>query len=314
MTATQTETAQANGDTLYHSKFIPQVVSIPVVDSLKKQLFARVPQAEALSRFVGNQLGKGFSYTHDTPIEPMLIKLDTLAADGVAKLQKGVPIVNTTTDEALKTTRLDRVMDLFTHYYVVCVGFIYNVFNVYKSFFDPSIDIFLARFEALLEIKPSKEDTQSARIYRIRTVIIEKVDMRVTPVSNQIKETVTSVYSTTLVPLVQYPLKLFDAQRAKALETLSPIIAELKSRYTKAEATAKQSWVQTKPDVSGPNAVLPAIKSGIFVVITFGYNLVYAAPKKPVDKPRVEDQTNGLVSGVELNDGSTMKRPNGMAS
>ena len=314
MTSTATETKpQVNGDTTYSSKFLPKVTSIPVINSLKKQLFIHVPQAETLSKYVGDQLSTAFTYTDNTPLQPMLIKLDTLAAEGVAKLQKEVPIVTTPTDEVLKKTKLDHFIDMFTHYYAASVDFVYSIFNAYKGVFDPVINPFLDRFEALLDIKASKEQSQGARLDKIRQVIVEKVDSKVTPILTQTKETVTSIYSNRLAPLAQYPVDLFTAQKEKATEAASPYVSELTSRYTKAESAAKNAWTKTKPDISGPNSVVPTVKSGIFTVVTFGYNMVYPESKGQPSPTGVEDQTNGLVSGVELSDGHAKKRVNGSA-
>lgn len=314
MTSTATETKpHVNGDATYSSKFLPKVTSIPVVNSLKKQLFMHVPQAEAISKYVGDQLSTAFTYTDNTPIQPMLIKLDTLAADGVAKLQKEVPIVSAPTEEVLKKTKLHQMMDMFTHYYAASVDFIYNIFNAYESVFDPIIDPFLDRFETLLDIKVSKEQSPRARFATIRQVVVEKVDSKVTPILKQTKETVTSIYSDRLVPLAQYPIDLFTTQKEKATEAAAPYVSEMTSRYTKAESAAKDAWTKTKPDVSGPNSFVPTVKSGIFTVITFGYNLVYPESKEQPSPKGVEDQTNGLVSGVELSDGHAKKRGNGSA-
>ena len=160
--------------------------------------------------------------------------------------------------------------------------------------------------------KLQKIDSQKARVTQIREAIVEKVDSQVTPILNKTKETVTSIYSNKITPLSQYPLKQFNAQKDKAAETYSPVVSELTSRYTKAESAAKDAWVKTKPDMSGPDAVIPSLKSGIFVIITFGYNLVYPGSKKPSPKG-VEEQINGLASGIELKDGEAKQRPNGMA-
>lgn len=313
MSATKTETTQVNGEPSYSSKFLPKVTSIPVVNSLKKQLFAHVPQAEVLTKHVGHHLSNAWSYTNNTPIQPMLIKLDTLAAEGVARLEKEVPMVNTPTDEVLKKTKIDSFIDFFTHYYTASVDFIVNLFDAYKGVFDPVVYPILNNFEAFLGIKASKQESKSARVTRIRGVIAEKVDSQVTPILNKTQETITSIYSSTIAPLAQYPLKQYKIQKDKAAETYSPVVSELTSRYTKAESAAKDAWIKTKPDISGPNAVIPSLKSGIFAAITFGYNLVYPETKKPSPKG-VEEETNGLVSGVELNNGGANKRPNGMAA
>jgi hypothetical protein len=313
MTAPTTKTTpQVNGDTTYSSKFLPKVTSIPVVNSLKKQLFTTVPQAESLTKFIGDGLSTAFSYTNDTPIQPILIKLDTLAASGVAKLEKEVPMVNTPTDEVLKKTKLDRFIGFFTHYYTVSFDFVFNVFDAYKGAFDKGFNSFLDRFESFFGIKgEGKPDSPSARVSHIRGALIEKVDSRITPLANQLKETTGSIYSNQIVPLSQYPLKQLGVVKEKASEI--PIVSEIISRVTKAESAAESAWVETKPDISGPNAVIPTLKSGLFVVITFGYNLIYPEEKKPSPKG-VQDQTNGLVSGVELHDGEAKKRPNGTAS
>jgi len=221
-------------------------------------------------------------------------------------------MVNTPTDEVLKKTKIDSFIGFFTHYYTASVDFIFNLFNAYKSAFDPLVAHVLDKFEAILGIKSEKPETSRTRITRIRGTIVEKVDSRVTPVLNSTNERVTSIYSNRIVPLIQYPLKQFNVQKDKAAETYSPVVSELTSRYTKAESAAKDAWVKTKPDISGPNAVIPSLKSGIFAVITFGYSLVYPESKKPTLKG-VEEQTNGLVSGVDLNNGDVTKRPNGKA-
>src|SRR5947207_300492 len=258
MSATTTETVpQVNGETTYSPKFLPKVTSIPVVNSLKKQLFTHVPQAEAFSKHVGDHLSAAFTYTNDTPIQPMLIKLDTLAAEGVARLEKEVPIVTTPTDEVLKKTKIDSFIGFFTHHYVTSVDFILNLFNAYKGIFDPVVNQVLNKFEWFLDIKASKEESQKARLTHIRKLVVEKFDSQVTPILNKTIETVSSIYSNRIVPLAQYPLKQFNAQKDKATENYSPVVSELSSRYTKAESAAKDAWVKTKPDVSGPNAVIP---------------------------------------------------------
>jgi len=315
MSATATQTApQVNSDTPYESKFLPKVTSIPLVSSLKTHLFTHIPQAEAISKYVGDHLSAAYSYTNDTPIQPMLIKLDTLAANGVAKLTKEVPAVNTPTDQVLKSTKIDSFVDFLTHYYTASVDFFFSIFNAYKGVFDPVVNHFLVKFETFFDIKVEKEDNQSIRLTRIRKVMVEKVDSRVTPFLNGTKEIVTSIYTEKIAPLIQYPLKQFSASRDKATETFSPIISELSTRFTKAESAAKDAWVKTKPDISRPNSLIPTLKSGLFVVITFGNTLVYTESEKQPANKGVEDQTNGLVSGVELNDTKAKKRPNGMAS
>ena len=132
------------------------------------------------------------------------------------------------------------------------------------------------------------------------------------PSSTKQERQLQSIYSDKITPLAQYRFKQFNAKKDKAAETYSPVVSELTSRYTKAESAAKDAWFKTKPDISGPNAVIPSLKSGIFVVITFGYNLVFPESKKPFPQG-VEEQMNGLVSGVELKDGEAKKRPNGLA-
>ena len=204
MSATTTETVpQVNGETTYSPKFLPKVTSIPVVNSLKKQLFTHVPQAEAFSKHVGDHLSAAFTYTNDTPIQPMLIKLATLAAEGVARLEKEIPIVTTPTDEVLKKTKIDSFIGFFTHHYVTSVDFILNLFNAYKGVFDPVANHMLNKFEWFLGINPSKDENQKARVALIRRVIVEKVDSQVTPILIKTKETVTSIYSNTIVPLAR---------------------------------------------------------------------------------------------------------------
>jgi hypothetical protein len=310
-TTTQT-TPQVNGETSYSPKFLPKLTSIPVVDSVKKQIFLHVPQAENVSKYVGHQLSTAFSYTKDTPIQPILIKLDTLAADGVDKLEKEVPIVNTPTDEVLKNTKVDTLLGVVAHYYAIATGFIAGFFDSTKAVADPYINILLDRFEGFLDIKEPEKD-QKARILRIRSLIVEKVDAQVTPLLNKTKETYTSLYSSYIVPLAKYPLEQFSATKDKAEEAYSPLLNEAKSRYAKAESSAKDAWNETKPDISGPNSAIPAAKAALFVAIAFAYKLVYPEEKKPVSK--TEEQTNGLVSGVELNNsGSAKKRTNGPTS
>jgi hypothetical protein len=310
--ATPETDPKINGEPTYSSKFIPKLTAIPIVNSIKKHLYTHIPQAESLTTYVGDRLNVAFSYTNDTPIQTVLIKLDTLAADGVAKLEKEVPIVTTPTEEVLKRTKIDVALVFLAHYYTASVLFVLNLFNAYKSVFDPAINSFLDRFEVFLGIKASKPETQSARVKRIREVIVEKVDSQVTPILNKSKETVTSFYSSRIAPLVQYPVRLFYAEKEKTIENFTPFISELTSRYTKAETAAKGAWANTKPDISGPNAVFPALKSSLFVAITFGYNFVYPEETK-LSTNAAEDQTNGLVSGAERRDGEAKKRPNGVA-
>ena len=314
VTATETTTPHVNGDSsAYESKFLPKVTSIPVISSLKKQVFSTVPQAEVLTKYVGGRLSTAFTYTNDTPIQGLLIKLDTLAASGVEKLEKEVPAVNTPTDQVLKKTKLDIFLGFFTYYYTASVDFTFNLFNAYKSAADPVIHSVLDRIEILLGLKPAQQTNDTDRIKRIRGSVYEKVDSRVTPIYNKSKDTVTSVYNDTFVPLTQYPAKQFNVQKDKANEKYSPLVSELTNRYTKAESAAKDAWLQTKPDISGPNSVVPTLKSGLYTLITFGYNVIYPEAKKP-DPKGVESQTNGLVSGVDMNDGEATKRPNRSAS
>lgn len=315
MTVTATETEpQVNGDhSAYESKFLPKVTSIPVISSAKKHLYAAIPQTEVLTNYVGSCLGTAFTYTNDTPIQGILIKLDTLAASGVEKLEKEVPAVNMPTDQVLKKTKVDKFLDILTHYYVASVQFTFNLLNAYKSAADPVIHSVLNRIETFLGLKPAEQTNDTERIKRIRGSVYEKVDSRVTPIYNKSRDTVTSVYNDKFVPLTQYPTKQFHVQKDKANEKYSPLVSELTNRYTKAESAAKDAWLQTKPDISGPNSVVPTLKSGIFTAITFGYNIVYPEQKKP-DPKGVESQTNGLVSGVELTDGEAKKRSNGSAS
>jgi len=242
-----------------------------------------------------------------------LIKLDTLAASGVEKLEKEVPAVNMPTDQVLKKTKLDKFLDVLTHYYIASVHFTFNLLNAYKSAADPVIHSVLDRIETLLGLKPAEQTNDTERIKRIRGSVYEKVDSRVAPIYNKSRETVTSVYNDKFVPLTQYPTKQFHVQKDKANEKYSPLVSELTNRYTKAESAAKDAWLQTKPDISGPNSVVPTLKSGLFTLITFGYNIVYPEQKKP-DPKGVESQTNGLVSGVELTDGEAKQRSNGSAS
>jgi len=192
------------------------------------------------------------------------------------------------------------------------VFFIFNLFNAYKGVFDPVIDRVLNNLEVFLGIKNSKDESQKERVAHIRGVIVEKVDSHVTPILNKTRETVKSIYSDKITPLAQYRFEQFNAKKDKAAETYSPVVSELASRYTRAESAAKDAWFKTKPDISGPNTLSPSLKSGIFVVITFGYNLVFPESKKPFPQG-VEEQMNGLVSGVELKEGEAKKRHNGLA-
>lgn len=317
-TTTQTQ-PQVNGDKpTYESKFLPKVTSIPIVQSFKKHLFIHVPQAEALTNYIGDQLVTAFKYTDDTPIQGAVIKLDTLAATGVEKLQKQVPIVNAPTAEIRRKTKIDSVLGFLTHYYVASIDFVLSFFNAYKGVFDPVLLPFLDRVEAFFNIKSTKPESTSERIKRIRGIIIEKADVKVTPTLVQTKETISSIYTTKIVPLTQYPINMFNVQKDKATETVSPLVSEVNTRLTKAESAAKDAWIQTKPDISGPTSVIPTIKSVAFTALTFGYKVIYPEKSKQEAKDAakgVEDQTNGLVSGVDLSDGhATKKRPNGVAS
>ena len=313
MTTTTTHTsAQVNGEATYSYKFIPKVTAIPVVNSLTKHILAHVPQAEAASKYFGDHLNTAFNYTKDTPIQPILIKLDTLAANGVAKLEREVPIVNTPTEEVIKKTQIDKLLGFFTHYYAISVDFIFNFLGAYKGVLDPTINIFLGRFEGFLGISTSPEDTQAARIQRIRKVIVEKVDLRVTPFLSNAKESYSSVYAKAQ-PLIEYPLNQTRVQKAKAMEIVRPYVSTFNARYAKAETAAKEAWTETKPNLTSTASIIPAFKSIAFVVISFAHHLLH--PEKPSAKAKkIEEQTNGLVSGVELRDGEAKKRPNGKAN
>lgn len=318
-TETATETKpQTNGDApKYESKFLPKVTAIPVVDSIKKQIYTTVPQAESLTKYVGDGLDTAFTYTKGTPIQGLIIKLDTLAASGMDRLEKEVPAVKTPTDEVLKKAKADRALDFFTHYYTAAVDFVYNMFGAYKGALDPYISSFLDRIEGFIGMKPTKGETSTQRVKHIGGFAVETVDSRVTPILNKTKETASSIYTDKVIPLAQYPMKQFNGQKDKATEKYSPLINNLTSRVSKAESAAMNAWTETKPDISGPNAVVPTIKSGIYSAITFGYNLVYPEQKKPsVDRidEGVKEQTNGLVSGVDLGDGDAKIRSNGKAS
>lgn len=315
MSATATETKpQVNGDETYSSKFLPKVTSIPVINSLQRQFFMHVPYAEAIAKHLTEHLTKVFTYTNNTPIRPVLIKLDILAANGVSKLEKEVPFVTTPTEEVLKKTRVDSFIDTFTHYYVTSIDFLLSVFNAYQGVFDPLVKPILDRTERFLNLTPAKDQTKMSRFVHIRGVLVEKLDSRVTPVLNKTKEVGTSIYSNKVLPIVQYPLTQFNTRKAKLSETYSPYVSELKSRYTKAESAAKDVWAQTKPKPSGPNGVIPTIKSGIFVTIAFGYNMVNPESDTKTFPKRFEDQINGLFSGIEIVDGEIKKRPNGNLS
>ena len=310
-TATET-TPQTNGDaSKYESKFLPKVSAIPVVDSLKKQIFTTLPQAESLSKYVGDRLDTAFTYTKDTPIQSLIIKLDTLAASGMDKLEKEVPAVKTPTDEVLKKAKADRALGFFTHYYTAALDFVFNMFDAYKGAFDPYVSSFLSRIEGFVGMKPTKGETSTQRVKHIGGFAVEQVDSRVSPIFNRTKETASSIYTDRVVPLAQYPMKQFNGQKDKATEKYSPLINNLTSRVTKAESAAMDAWTETKPDISGPNSVIPTIKSGVYSAITFGYNLVFPGQTKPspdgIDTG-VKEQTNGLVSGVDLGDGEASKR------
>lgn len=311
MTVSQTQTApQTNGDETYSPKFLPTVMSIPIVNSLKKQLFIHVPQAEAVTKFVGDHLTAAFNYTNDTPIQHVLIKLDTLAANGVTKLEKEVPIVNTPTDEVIKKTKVDALISFLTHWYVLSISFVSNIFAPYKDAFDKTFDSLLDRVETFIGLKDTKPSTFSERVNRIGGVLIDKADSRVTPILNQMKEAKTSIYNK-VARLFHYPLKEFETQKDKASEI--PIVQEITSRVSKAETAAKKTWTETKPDVAGSNSFIPTVKSGIFTVIAFAYTLV--SPEEGKSAPKgLEEQINGLASGVEFPDGNPKKRLNGPAS
>jgi hypothetical protein len=318
-TETATETKpQTNGDaSKYESKFLPKVSAIPVVDSIKKQIYTTVPQAESLTKYVGDGLDTAFTYTKGTPIQGLIIKLDTLAASGMDKLEKEVPAVKTSTDEVLKKAKADRVLDFYTHYYTAALDFVSNIFGAYKGALEPYISSFLDRIEGFIGMKPVKGETSTQRIKHIGGFAVEQVDSRVTPLFTKIKQTASSIYTDKVIPLAQYPMKQFNGQKDKATEKYSPLINNLTSRVSKAESAAMGAWAETKPDISGPNAVVPTIKSGIYSAVTFGYKLVYPEQKKPsvdgIDKG-IQEQTNGLVSGVDLGDGDAKNRFNGQAS
>ena len=314
MSATTTQTAEVNGEPTYESKFLPKVNAIPVVYSLKKHIFTHVPQAENLSKHVGRHLGTVFTYTKDTPVQPMLIKLDTLAANGVAKLEKEVPLVASPTEEVLKKTKIDKVLEFVTKYYVMTVNYVLNIFKAYKGVFDPIVNNVLSFTEQILGVQPAPEESQSTRFVKLKETFVVKVKEKVTLLTNQVKETATSIYNKVL-HIAQSPLKFINTEKDKAAETYSPLVSEVKARFTKAESAAKRAWLENKPDISGPNAFVPFVKAGIFATIVFGYNIVDPGAKKSGPKKRgVEEQTNGLVSGVELSDGDARKRPNGAAS
>jgi hypothetical protein len=314
MSATATRTAHINGAPSYEPKFLPKVNSIPVVNSLKRQLFTHVPQAESLSKQVGQQLSAVFTYTNDTPIRPMLIKLDTLAANGVAKLEKEVPIVASPTDQVLKTTKIDQLLEFVAHYYVMSINYVLGIFNTYKGFFEPVVKQFLSYGEEFVGVKSSPGESLSARFTKLKEAIVAKIETHVTPLITQAKETAASIYNKALL-VAQPRLKSFNAEKDKAIDTLNPLVSELKTRFTKAESAAKDAWLENKRNISDPNAFVPFIKLTIFTGLVFGYNLVYPDTKKTSDKKDgVEEQTNGLVSGVELTDGIAKNRPNGFAS
>jgi hypothetical protein len=321
MTTTTTQTnTHVNGDDSYSYKFIPKVNAIPVVNSLTKQIFTHVPRAEAASKYVGDHLNTAFNYTKDTPIQPMLIRLDTLAANGVAKLEKEVPIVTTPTEEVIKKTQIDKLLSFVSHYYVVTLDFTFNFLGAYKGVFDPTISTFLGRFESFLNVSANPDDTQTVRFDRVRRVFVQKVNLlhspyldKASPYINKAKDSYSTVYATAQ-PFVEYPLKQIEIQKGKAKEFVGLYASEFKSRLGKAETAAKEAWNETRPDLKTPTSIIPALKSTIFVAVSFGYNFVF--PEKPAEKPapsKPEEQTNGLVSGVECRDGEAKKRANGTA-
>src|SRR5271167_3178662 len=217
MSATTTETTpQVNGDPAYSPKSLSKVTSIPIVNSLKNHIFTHIPQVEVLTKYVGHYLSNAWTYTNDTPIQPMLIKLDTLAANGVARLEKEVPLVTTPTEEVLRKTKIYTYLDFFTHYYTASVDFIFNLLDGYKAAFEPAFNHILNQFEVFLGLEPPKQETKSARVTRIRGAVVEKVDSRVTPILNKTKEVVTSIYSDRIAPLIQYSLNQFNIQKDKA--------------------------------------------------------------------------------------------------
>jgi hypothetical protein len=321
VTATETTSPQVNGETgHYSSKFLPKVTSIPMVTSLKKQVFTSVPQAETFSKYVEDGLSTAFSYTKGTPLRPILIKLNELAATGLGKFEKEVPIVTAPTDEVLKKAKVDKGINFFVHWYTVSLDFACSVFDKYKGTLDQVLIPFLDRFEPFVGTKPQQGDAPIVRFKRLGGAAYEKTDAQVASILNKSKETVTSIYSTYIVPAIQTPQKQFVAQKDYAKEKVSPYVSEATARYTKAEGAAKDAWTKTKPDISGPNSVLPTLKSGAFTVLTFVYKLAYPDAKTPSPKKmesdinsKLQEQTNGLVSGVDITD-EVKKRPNGMAS
>jgi hypothetical protein len=315
MSATATQTAQVNGEAEYSPKFLLKVNAIPVVNSLKKQIFTHVPQAENLTKHVGQQLGAVFNSTKDTPFQPMLIKLDTLAANGVAKLEKEVPLVSSPTKEVLRKTKVDQLLEFVTHYYVYYLNSVVSILGSSKSAIDPVLNKALGIAESFLDVTSTPEETQGARLTKLKETVVAKVDEKVTPLITYGKETTTSIYNQVL-PIVQSPLQFFYAEKDKATEAYTPLISDLKTRITKAESAAKSAYNQHKPDISGPSAAIPLLKSTVFAALVFGYSIVYPESKAPEPKKgSVEEQTNGLVSGVELpGDGGAKKRPNGSAN
>jgi hypothetical protein len=316
-TATQTH-VQINGDKpTYEAKFLPKVNAIPVVQSFKKQVYTHVPHAENITKYVGDHLSTAFKYTDDTPIQGALKKLDSLAADGVERLEKQVPMVNAQPQEILKKTQVDKLLGFITHYYTVLVSFVFSLFNTYQNLFDPILLPALDRIEIFLDTTSTGPESKGERIKRIYAVAVEKVDNQVTPVINRTKETISAIYTSKVLPVAQFPLGLFTTQKDKAAESVSPYVHGVNSRITKAESAAKDAWIQTRPDISGPNSVIPTLKSGVFAALTFGYKVVY--PEKPKEEAedkaaKTQEQSNGLVSGVDLSDGGIHKRPNGVAS
>jgi len=316
MSTTIIEPAQTNGDSktynLESSKFLPKVSSIPVISSFKKQLFLHVPQAELLSKYVYNGVNTVFTYTHDTPIEPMLIKLDTLAANGVSKLEKEVPIVAAPTDEVLKKTYLSEAFNFVTYWYTSTLSYFTNMFDAYQPVLDSFLKPFLDKAEGFLGTQAPKDEPQIARLKRLFGTVTERIDTKVSPIISSVKTRATSYYNDKVLPTAQLPLKQYNMAKEKAMTTASAYTSFVNDRFSKAELSAKDAWTKTKPDISGPNSVVPALKSGLFSGLTFVYALRYGTVTKP-NKPSVDDQTNGLVSGVELNDGIATKRPNGVA-
>jgi hypothetical protein len=167
--------AECPTNSVYEPKFLNKVISIPVISSLKKQLFIYIPHMETLALHVGDKFNMAFNCTEHTHLQEALIRLDALAASGIEVLEKQVPIVSTPTEEVLRNTNVDHFLTFLTIYYTIAIDFMHKLMESYKGFFDP-IPV-LDRVESFLGTTPADKqpETTYERTTRIRSILIERV-------------------------------------------------------------------------------------------------------------------------------------------